>query len=409
MRPALSLIFVLAAGAARAQDPEATLVVSDVMVREGNEAVFEVTLAGDARGRVVVHWATEDLTAEAGSDYQGAGGALEFDGPGPLTIKVKVTADTDAEGDEVFFVRLSSPANAAIVDALGHGVISDYNDLGPRRAKCDLDGDSRSNLMVYYPDAHHHSQPDRHEPRHEDWGTGGTLTWPTGNPMLYHEDEEDWTLVAMDDFDGNQTCDLFWARGDEVIFTWTRPGERPRAPHLPGDGPSQPWPGPGWHRVGSGRFNADDRADLLWWDPSAHTLHVWLMTAAGTFDVQELPPVTSGDSLVEPLAVVDLDGDGGAGILWRNTAGVLVYWSMNGLELAHEYRIGPFPVDETGPWALAAVGDFNGDGTEDLIWQARTRPAAVWFMRDLVHLAASPMSPEILVSGGEAGIIRGPR
>ena len=31
-------------------------------------------------------------------------------------------------------------------------------------------------------------------------------------------------------------------------------------------------------------------------------------------------------------------------------------------------------------WRLMATGDFNGDGTPDLVWQNDARQAVVWYM-----------------------------
>src|SRR5262245_46351517 len=104
--------------------------IDDVVVEEGQQGVtlatFKVTLSGSPQLPVTVHWATQDLTAQAGSDYRPSSGELRFDTMAPRDIVVQVFGDVDdTEGSEVFLVRLSGPTHAAIVDGVGHGVIAD--------------------------------------------------------------------------------------------------------------------------------------------------------------------------------------------------------------------------------------------------------------------------------------------
>jgi hypothetical protein len=418
MRPALTMLLAVAAGAVGAWGEAASLEVKGVMVAEGESAKFHLTLSGPFQGSVMVRWVTEDLTTEVGTDYEYGSGAMEFSGPGTRTITVHTTGDAAPEGSEVFYVRVSAThdGDLTIPGVVGHGVIRDAADATNEHVKCDLDNDGRSNLMVHYVNAHPHLEdPNRHEPRHEDWGGAGTLAEYTGLVVPFQHAAHDWTLLAMDDFDGNSRCDMFWARANQsqVAFTLTQ-GLAP--PSAPGVGVGQAGPGMGSRLVGSGRFDADGRADLLWWDASGEQLQVWLMNGPGTFVVHTLD-VTISDHLVEPLAVVNLTGDRHPGILWRTTAGDLAYWEMTGLSVVRSHHVESGATGIVDPhWTLAAVGDFNGDGTEDLVWQGpgNRRYVAIWFMREIRRLAESLMSPErFLILDGlgnyEAGRIRGPR
>jgi Calx-beta domain len=75
---------------------------------------------------VTVQYQTADGTAAAGSDYVARGGTLTF-GPGETskTVSVTVNGDSAVEGDETFFLDLSSPVNATILDGRGVGTIID--------------------------------------------------------------------------------------------------------------------------------------------------------------------------------------------------------------------------------------------------------------------------------------------
>ncbi|XP_060805037.1 sodium/calcium exchanger 1 isoform X2 [Amyelois transitella] len=78
---------------------------------------FEVRVVrgGDLNGEISVQYTTEDGTAEAGSDYVAAQGALIFKpGETEKTFAVQVIDDDVFEEDEHFYVRLSSPRGACL-------------------------------------------------------------------------------------------------------------------------------------------------------------------------------------------------------------------------------------------------------------------------------------------------------
>src|SRR6185295_16106875 len=111
------------------------LSVNDVTVTEGNSgtvsATFNVTLSPAAIGTVTVGFATANGTATAGSDYVASSGTLTFN-PGDTvkTVTVAVNGDTVVEGNETFFVNLSSPTWATLSDGQGQGTIAN-DDVPP--------------------------------------------------------------------------------------------------------------------------------------------------------------------------------------------------------------------------------------------------------------------------------------
>lgn len=109
--------------------------VSDVTQAEGSSGTtsftFTVLLTPTAPGPVTVVAATADGTATAPADYTAAGPAtITFNaGETSKPFQVLVGSDILAEPDETFFVNLSSPSGAVIVDAQGIGTI--LNDDAP--------------------------------------------------------------------------------------------------------------------------------------------------------------------------------------------------------------------------------------------------------------------------------------
>src|SRR6266508_1336428 len=77
----------------------------------------------------------------------------------------------------------------------------------------------------------------------------------------------------------------------------------------------------------------------------------------------------------------DFNGDGKADILWRdNNTGTVAIWLLDGLQVAQSGGIGTVPSN----WLMAGTGDFDGDGKTDILWRdANTGTAAIWFMNGL--------------------------
>jgi FG-GAP repeat len=74
----------------------------------------------------------------------------------------------------------------------------------------------------------------------------------------------------------------------------------------------------------------------------------------------------------------DFNGDSKADILWQNDDGTPAIWLMDGTNVTFAGAIGPF---NPGPsWEIKGTGDFNGDGKDDIIWQGQDGTPAIWLM-----------------------------
>ena len=100
--------------------------VSDAEATEGDDAeiVFRVTLSAAASDPVTVRYATADVTAVAGEDYEAASGTLTF-APGETerTVRVRVLDDAVEDSGETFRLVLSAPAGATLADPEALGTI----------------------------------------------------------------------------------------------------------------------------------------------------------------------------------------------------------------------------------------------------------------------------------------------
>ena len=118
-------------------DPQPAAQIGDATVTEGNsgtvEASFPVTLSVPSGKPVTVHYSTGDGTAVQPADYQQALNQTITIAPGGTTgtITVNVKGDTSPEGNEHFFVNLTTVDNGSLgADTQGRGTIAD-DDVAP--------------------------------------------------------------------------------------------------------------------------------------------------------------------------------------------------------------------------------------------------------------------------------------
>jgi len=110
------------------QDDEPRITINDVSKNEGQNNTtpfaFSVTISPTSDVAVNLAFATADGSAKSVDDYQVTSGSLTFNpGETSKTITVGVVGDKKLEGDEVFYVNLSSATGAFIVDSQGAGVV----------------------------------------------------------------------------------------------------------------------------------------------------------------------------------------------------------------------------------------------------------------------------------------------
>jgi hypothetical protein len=122
----------LASSATVTQAVHPAISIDDVTVREPERrattapAAFAVHLSNPSPQTVLVHFATADGTARAGTDYVATRDTLVF-APGETmqTITVDVIGNPRRERTETFLVNLSAATNATIADGEGIGSIVD--------------------------------------------------------------------------------------------------------------------------------------------------------------------------------------------------------------------------------------------------------------------------------------------
>jgi FG-GAP-like repeat len=125
-------------------------------------------------------------------------------------------------------------------------------------------------------------------------------------------------------------------------------------------------PAAGWRPVADGDFNGNGISDVLWHNFNTDANIIWSFGSNGEFASQTILPSTTSNWFGEgsPLPG-DYNNDGTTDLLWRDdTAGTNIIWNLSGGLFANQTVL---PV-ATSNWELFGTGDFNADGTSDVLW-----------------------------------------
>ncbi len=127
-------------------------------------------------------------------------------------------------------------------------------------------------------------------------------------------------------------------------------------------------------------------SDILWRNANG-VLSLWFMNQASVIGVtnpsyygQTVPSDWKVQSVGRFFSDLYHPGD----ILWRDNFGNLAMWKTDGGELVADtyptYQSSGVPT--SNDWQIAGSGDFDGFGTNDILWRDTSGHIAIWFIRD---------------------------
>lgn len=162
-------------------------------------------------------------------------------------------------------------------------------------------------------------------------------------------------------------------------------------------------------------LNGDGKTDLVWRDPLTDDIHVWLMDGNRRVASGVAGTIPGGFSII---AIEDVSNDGKADLVLRNDRwNSVVYWLMDGVTVVQEVNTGngvygrPLYGDTDGDGDIElmntnnttsgvtniGVGDFNGDGRDDIL-QRNTSTGA-----NAIRFSSVPVSSPVTLPTVSAG------
>jgi hypothetical protein len=250
-----------------------------------------------------------------------------------------------------------------------------------------------------------------------DWqnGSGGALaSWSVSGAQVTSSSaityqgnvaapDASWHVAGLGDFNGDGAFDFLWRNQNGTLVDWTMNGSQIISSQVVTFGGSPTTPDSSWNVAGIGDFNGYGKADILWRNTDGSLID-WTMNGSQVTASQQ---VTLGGSAASPDAswsiagIGDFDGDGKADLLWRNANGSLIEWTMNGSQITSSQTVtlqGTAVMPDSG-WSVAGIGDFNGDGKSDILWRNTNGSLIDWTMNgpqianvQPVTLGGSPVS-----------------
>lgn len=188
---------------------------------------------------------------------------------------------------------------------------------------------------------------------------------PTNNrDNLWTQVDPAWLVAGVGDFNGDGRSDILWRNASGALFDFLG---TPQGGVLNNGDNSWKMVDNSWQVAGVGDFNGDGRADILFRDADG-TIINYLGQANGGFVDNSTNLFTEVGTDWKVAGIGDFNGDGKDDILWRHLNGAI--FNFLGTATGGVVNNGDnlFTLVDNS-WRLAGTGDFNGDGRSDILWR----------------------------------------
>lgn len=197
--------------------------------------------------------------------------------------------------------------------------------------------------------------------------TGGFII-NDGNAYNQLNAMHQFVFEATGDFNGDGRTDIIWAvdpstGGDRSIWFSDASGG------FSIDGPQRFFSvdDPDWRIAGTGDFNGDGVDDILWRHVNG-TLSNWLGSTSGSFTINDANALIHVPNDWHMMGVGDFNGDGRDDLLWQSDGGIVSNWL--GTSTGGYFINDANAFTSWAPGPVAGIGDFNGDGLDDVIFRS---------------------------------------
>jgi FG-GAP-like repeat len=223
-----------------------------------------------------------------------------------------------------------------------------------------------------------------------------------GNALVTVAVSTDWQIAGIGDFNGDGRSDILWRNSTTGVISESL-GQSDGG--FAGNALVTVAVDRSWQIAGIGDFNGDGRSDILW------RLGPFVGIAGNGWSFSESLGQPDGGFAGNPIvnvhvagkqfvAIGDFNGDGRSDILWRDD-GSSYSNALSGFYAGTVYESlgqpdGSFADNSAATmvlntdWHVASVGDYNGDGTDDIMLQNKDGQIAEWLANSSGAFAVNP-------------------
>ncbi len=201
--------------------------------------------------------------------------------------------------------------------------------------------------------------------------TGGDRTQINGLPL-----GNEWNVLGIGDMNEDGKADiLFRHRENGIIVQWFYQSSQ-GVPYEMNRGN----PGDNWVVLGMQDFDGNGTDDILFRNSATKDVVQWATFVGSSRSFGDISGSYIGtvDDSWELLGGADFDGSGSEDLLWRHsTTGMVVNWLMDGSNSTGNL----LSTSTEDTMELEGFGDYNGDGRADIAWRdSSSNLVTVWYM-----------------------------
>ena len=147
-----------------------------------------------------------------------------------------------------------------------------------------------------------------------------------------------------------------------------------------------------WQAVAAADMDGDGQTDVIFQHATNRTLAVWRMNGLTLVQPSLLNPSTTGDNGWSIVGTGDFNRDSKADLVFQHTDGTIALWMMDGLTLTESVLLDPAQPLQTS-WRVKGVIDLNDDGQLDLLVQHTDETLGVLYLGGTTVLDSALFNP----------------